>query len=184
MSKDSLKKQITILLKKLQKEEDLDIDTCNGYIDDLNEIKEELSDSGYEWVDKLKDIESLGGWLMEVSARDIEKTLDEIKKQLEKIFIKLGGDPEELESKREIISQINNPAPISINLNQMQQQYQNQYQFQETNVEILKKELEEELNKRRPDEDRVKNILKNIIDVAKDSASGIISGVILKILGG
>ncbi len=56
---------------------------------------------------------------------------------------------------------------------------------QTTNIQVesLKEELEKELSKKKPSESKVRNIIDNIIKVAKKGASEIISTVFLKSIG-
>lgn len=55
-------------------------------------------------------------------------------------------------------------------------------QDQEIKIETLKKELEEELTKPKPNKDNIKNILEKIMNLTKSSSS-IITEIILKVLG-
>ena len=65
----------------------------------------------------------------------------------------------------------------------LQHQGQSQSQNQSLNINFLKKELENELKKDYPNESKIKKTINDIIDVAKSSASGIITAIFLKILG-
>lgn len=56
-------------------------------------------------------------------------------------------------------------------------------QEQEVKIDVLKKELEEELKKSKPDKSKLKNILEKIIGIAKSGSSMIIAEIILKVIG-
>jgi len=174
---NNIEKRIRILYKKVSKDEYPTERTCEGYIKVLDGIKDELINKGKLGTWDLEEVQ-IGGFLG-VSEEDIEEAMNEIRTQLEEISSGLGIDLDE---------EVQNPQiPISnspiINIHQIQSQNQEQYQTQQMNIEILKKELESELRKDSPNESKIKRIINNIIEVAKSSASGIITSILMKAWG-
>ena len=178
MKLEDSKKRAKILYKKMQKEEDIDADVCNYYVSEIEELKEDLEDTGYHWIEKLDELDEMSEGMFGNSEDEIAQEFENAERQLGKILMKLGIDTEDS-------SVVQNSPGINIHLNNSSYQSQNQSQHQSQNLNIreLEEELEEELSKERPSESRVKKTIGNIIEVAKNSASGIISGVILRILG-
>ena len=175
---DNIEKRIRVLYKRINQDEDTTERACEGYINVLDGIKKELLDKGkIGWAD-LEDIQ-LGGFLG-ATEEDIDEATDEIVAQLEEIASGLGVDLEE-EDKSQKVSNQNFPI---INIHNIQSQNQEQNQSQNIQIESLKEDLENELRKSRPNESKVKKIINNIIEVAKSSASDIITAIFLKILGG
>ncbi len=174
---ENIEKRIKILYKKVTKDENATERACEGYIKVLNGIKDELIDKGKlgEW--DLEDVQ-IGGFLG-ASEEDIDEAMGEIEAQLDEIASGLGIDLDEEEQN----IKHNGVPTFNISLNQNQSQHQEQHQSQSMNLEILKRELEKELRKDYPNESKVKNMINDIIDIAKSSAPGIITGIILKILG-
>lgn len=173
---DNLEKRIRLLYKKIEKTEDITERNCEGFLNVMHGIKEELISKGkISWGD-LEDIQ-LGGFFG-VTEEDMSRAIDEMVAQLEEIALGLHIDFDE-EIKIQQLPPSNSPVIIQ----NIQSQHQEQYQTQDVKIESLKKELEEELTKEIPDESKVKKIIDNIINTARSGSSSIISSVILKVLG-
>lgn len=145
---------------------------CNSYVDQLDDLKGEISDEE-DWINSYPDINKVGGFFNDATKKEIKDKLIEMRSQLLKIYRRLGGDLEETKKK--------DNSPNSPVINVFQSQSQSQYQTTNIQIEELKKELEEELNKKTPNKSRIKRILDDIIDVAKNSAGSIIAETIMRI---
>ncbi len=179
MNIEELKNRARILFKKLKKDLDKEITLkiCNKYVDAIEDLKEDLDELDYSWVDKFDEIYEVttSFWSGEASEKEIKETIEEISEQLEGILIKLGIDIEEpLDIKKD-------KENITINVSQSQQQSQSVNI--DVKIEKLSTELTEELKKKSPDESNLKKIIGQIIRLAKDSAAAVISGAILKTFG-
>lgn len=97
------------------------------------------------------------------------------------------GEREYFENTKNISQTIENQTNVTnsseIQVSQSTGDNSSIVQTQEIKIGNLKKELEKELMKEKPDESKVKKLVKSIIGIAKNGASGVISGIILKVLG-
>jgi len=159
---DSLKKRAMILLKNLEKEEEIQLKKCNNYIDDLEDIKKELYDFGYEWTEDLDELENLeDGFFNSVEDEEMDEALDEVEAQLKRILTKLGVDFHEKSSNSQ------NPQ-INFSPTIIQSQSQYQYQSQSINFEELVEEFKQEAKKPLPNKSKLRKIGEEILKYGKE----------------
>lgn len=157
---ENLKKRTQILFKKIQKEEEIDEEICDDYVDDLEELKEDLLNNDQYWVNNLPYINKVGG-ILRADDEEIEETMDKIERQLDRILTKLGIDSDEDGKKR-------TSQGINIQVNPSFSQSQSQMQYQSVNIDVLIKEFEEELKKPQPDKSKLRNIIEKILEFGKE----------------
>ncbi len=147
----------------------------NHYIELLKDFKRKELEDRYEWAKNLDEIETFGtrSWNSEPSTKEIREREIKVKNQLDRILFEFHLDRNEaLGIKKEGMPTANNPmgsSPvINVYSNLSQSQGQNQSTSVNVNVEInmLVKELNEELDKKKPDKAVVKSKMERLLSIA------------------
>ncbi len=145
---EELKNEARLLYNRLSRDindnsKKISTKKCNDYIEDLESLKEDLDNEGYEWIENLSDIEYFEEpnlFIPEASKEEIYDALEEAIAQLERILMKLGIDVTE---KRFFQTQpINNP--VTINFSPTMNQHVNT--SANINFDIQVRNLVEEFN--------------------------------------
>lgn len=148
--------------------QDVDEDICNGYVEDLEKIMDDLDDYGHEWIYKVFDeIEILrDGLFSSISDKDIDDKMNECYNQLKRILQRLAVDPDEIINKKRDSSPHSNVPHITVH-NTLSQTQENNNSSQNIQFQRLKDDFEEELNKSNPDKSKLKSIIERIISMGK-----------------
>jgi hypothetical protein len=143
MITENTKSQVRTLVRKLKEENfhNIRITKCNGYIQQLEYIKDLLYQIGYEWVEDMEEIEEAEENMFgEIDQEAVMEVMEQVFEQADLIMTRLGLEEEEL---TKLNSLKNLPMNISINPTFSQN----------TNISISNKinnlyqEFEKELNK-------------------------------------
>lgn len=165
MSRDDLKNKALILYKRVNRDLNRNISPskCNGHIEDLDNLKDDLYDSGYDWIDDYSEIETVdeeGFFSDDADEDEIQDALEEVEGQLDRLLGRLGVDITEPESGP-------NQTPITVNISPTMTQNVEASASANVNIQMqidkLVKEFDEESNRIIPD----KNKLQKIIDKLK-----------------
>ncbi|MDD5416803.1 MAG: hypothetical protein PHU12_02395 [Candidatus Aenigmarchaeota archaeon] len=180
---------------------------CNKLVDDFNLIKDDLkNEENFEFIDQLGDIQTLGGFFGEpATLGNIKNVLNEIENQLEQFLNgfdlscdDLQNPNKEIEHKKtEIQPQIqlnisqNNKQIMTIkqisnlNLEQLNEYIQELEMISDKEKEIAENNircLEKEINERRPNKTKLKEIGEWAINFSKKYGVDILIPIISKIL--
>lgn len=164
----------------------MDLDSHNGYIEDINRIKEDIYDNDEEWIDDFEELTFLekDDFGDSPSKKEISNSAYQAFKQLERILTNLGIDIDEISiSQTNVISASHTLAHASPQT--IVQVSPHMYQSQTTdvsihvNMQILIKEFEKEINQPFPDKSKLKSIMEKIKDFGKEH-SGAMIDILLK----
>lgn len=164
MNKKQTFEKVQVLYKRVSKESErgLTESECNHYISCLEDLKDELNDLGFDWIEDYEEIEEVSGGFFggDASEEDIEEATEHLISQLEHILEKMGLDPDEvLNPKKE-------NAPISVQVNPVFTQTQSQVTNILNNNQIfeLLREFEKEISKSNPNKGRLQSITETLLN--------------------
>ena len=163
-----LNNEVVLLYKRLSRDIDdqsrsISVKKCNDYIEDLESLKDDIYDEGYEWIENFSDIEFIEEhniFLGSATKDEIYETAEEVREQLDRLLGKLGIDITEKQS-----SQIqHSPNPITINFSPIMNQQVETSSNVNLNIQIEKlvKEFNAECEKVIPNKTRLNKILDKV----------------------
>lgn len=164
--REELKQKAITLYKCLKKEKgkELSKSKINEYIDDLDDLKDNVP-SDFCSLRGLGEIEKLGGFFSsKPTEEDIRKTFENCMGQLKTILRRMGVDLDEIENPR-TSHQPPSTSATSINIAPIMTQNQKQETHIHTQIQTLFKELEKELEKPEPNKSSLVEIIKKIKSV-------------------
>ena len=181
MISENLKRKAIILYKRVSRDvtgsKQISVYKCNDYIKDIESLKDELYDSGSDWVEDFAEIENLeepDGFFSGADEEAIEEVLQEVEEQLDRILGNLGIALSEMAATSTSfpsspVTVIHNNPIINqhANISPTISQYASSSSSSQADIHIEIKRLEEEFHKESDKLIPNKSKLQNIIDKLK-----------------